>query len=310
MARRGELTDKMREQERGVRERTIAQAHQHAGSAQHRSSRIEPRNGSVSRPTKPSDVSEEPSEPSSSTRSTRAPSSEELSRLNRHLEEARPQEILEWAVETYGEGLALSASFGGAEGMTLIDMISKITDEVTILTIDTGFLFEETHQFREEVMRRYRLPLEVLRPELSVEEQVERYGERMRTCSPDLCCQVRKIEPLERALKGYEAWMTGIRREQTPQRASTRVVGWEGRYATAKVAPLAGWSTEQVWGYVEKNNVPVNPLLWEGYKSIGCEPQTRPVSPEDDARAGRWSGTQKTECGLHWAEGRAPRGHS
>src|SRR5215203_2432172 len=177
MARRGELTDKMREQKRGVRERTIAQAHQHAGSAQHRPSRTEPRNGSVSRPTKSSDVSEEPSEPSSSTRSTRAPSSEELSRLNRHLEEARPQEILEWAVETYGEGLALSASFGGAEGMTLIDMISKITDEVTILTIDTGFLFEETHQFREEVMRRYRLPLEVLRPELSVEEQVERYGE-------------------------------------------------------------------------------------------------------------------------------------
>ena len=177
-------------------------------------------------------------------RSHTLPGPWELAWEAEHLEEARPQEILEWAVEIYGEGLALSASFGGAEGMTLIDMISKITDEVTILTIDTGFLFEETHQFREEVMRRYRLPLEVLRPELSVEEQVERYGERMRTCSPDLCCQVRKIEPLERALKGYEAWMTGIRREQTPQRASTRVVGWEGRYATAKVAPLAGWSTE------------------------------------------------------------------
>jgi phosphoadenosine phosphosulfate reductase len=227
-----------------------------------------------------------------------------------HLEEAQPQEILEWAVETYGEGLALSASFGGPEGMALIDMISKITDKVTILTIDTGFLFEETHEFREEVMRRYRLPLEVLRPELSVEEQVERYGERMRTCSPDLCCQVRKIEPLEKALKGYEAWMTGIRREQTPQRASTRVLAWEGRYATAKIAPLAGWGAEQVWGYVEENDVPVNPLLKRGYKSIGCEPQTRPVSPEEEARAGRWSGTEKTECGLHWVAGKAVRGKS
>ncbi len=218
-----------------------------------------------------------------------------------HLEEAQPQEILEWAVETYGEGLALSASFGGPEGMALIDMISKITDEVTILTIDTGFLFKETHEFREEVMRRYRLPLEVLRPELSVEEQVERYGERMRTCSPDLCCQVRKIEPLERALKGYEAWMTGIRREQTPQRASTRVVAWEGRYATAKVAPFAFVKEEWIYRYIVEHDVPVNPLLKRGYKSIGCEPQTRPVSPEeDDARAGRWSGTEKTECGLHW----------
>ncbi len=240
-------------------------------------------------------------------RSHALPGPWELAWEAEHLDGARPQEILEWAVETYGEGLALSASFGGPEGMALIDMISKITDEVTILTIDTGFLFKETHEFREEVMRRYRLPLEVLRPELSVEEQVERYGERMRTCSPDLCCQVRKIEPLERALKGYEAWMTGIRREQTPQRASTRVVAWEGRYATAKIAPLAGWGAEQVWGYVEENEVPVNPLLKRGYKSIGCEPQTRPVSPEEEARAGRWSGTEKTECGLHWVAGRGTK---
>jgi len=107
---------------------------------------------------------------------------------------------------------------------------------------------------------------------------VERYGERMRTCSPNLCCQVRKIEPLERALKDYDAWMTGIRREQTPQRAGTRVVGWEGRYRTAKVAPLAFMTEEWVHGYVAEHNVPVNPLLGQGYKSIGCEPQTRPVA--------------------------------
>ena len=226
------------------------------------------------------------------------------------MEGASPREILEWAVETYGDRLALSASFGGPEGMALIDMISRITDEVTILTIDTGFLFDETIEFREEVMRRYKLPLEVLRPKLSVEEQVERYGEQMRTCSPDLCCQVRKIEPLERALEDYDAWMTGIRREQTPQRANTKMAAWEERYGAAKIAPLATWSTEQVWEYVEENNVPVNPLLWQGYKSIGCEPQTRPVAADEDPRAGRWSGTEKTECGLHWVDGKMVRGNS
>jgi phosphoadenosine phosphosulfate reductase len=231
----------------------------------------------------------------------------ELSWEAEHLEGASPQEILEWAVETYGERLALSASFGGPEGMALIDMISKITDEVTILTIDTGFLFRETIEFREEVMRRYRLPLEVLRPRLSIEEQVERYGEQMRTCTPDLCCQVRKLEPLERALRNYDAWMTGIRREQTPQRANTKVVTWEDRFRAAKIAPFAFVKEEWVHEYVAEHDVPVNPLLERGYKSIGCEPQTRPVAPDEDPRAGRWSGIEKTECGLHWVAGKAMR---
>ena len=224
-----------------------------------------------------------------------------------HLEGVAPREILEWAVETYGGRLAISASFGGPEGMALIDMISKITDEVTILTIDTGFLFRETIEFREEVMRRYQLPLEVLRPKLTVEEQVERYGDQMRTCTPDLCCKIRKIEPLARALKDYDAWMTGIRREQTPQRANTKVVAWEKRYGTAKIAPFAFMTEDWVHEYVAEHDVPVNPLLERGYKSIGCEPQTRPVAPDEDPRAGRWSGTEKTECGLHWVAGKATR---
>ena len=146
---------------------------------------------------------------------------EKLSQANWNLEGADPRKTIEWAVEIYGDGLALSASFGGGEGMALLDMISKITDKVTVLTIDTGFIFKETAEFREEVIRRYKLPVEVLRPELTVEEQVERYGEQMRTCSPDLCCQIRKIEPLKKALQNYDAWMTGIRRVQTPQRAGT-----------------------------------------------------------------------------------------
>jgi phosphoadenosine phosphosulfate reductase len=223
------------------------------------------------------------------------------------LEGSDPREIIEWAVDTYGDKLALSASFGGGEGMALLDMISKITKNVTVLTIDTGFIFKETAEFREEVMRRYKLPVEVLRPALSVEEQVERYGEQMRTCTPDLCCQIRKIEPLQRALERYDAWMTGIRRVQTPQRAGTRIVAWEERYGATKIAPLASWTDERVWAYVEEHNVPVNPLLHEGYKSIGCEPQTRPVHEDEDPRAGRWAGTDKTECGIHFVDGRIGR---
>lgn len=232
---------------------------------------------------------------------------QQLDLESNRLEGSDPREIIEWAVETYGDGLALSASFGGGEGMALLDMISRITNKVTVLTIDTGFIFRETAEFREEVMRRYKLPVEVLRPALTVEEQVERYGEQMRTCSPDLCCQVRKIEPLQRGLQRYDAWMTGIRRVQTSQRANTKIAAWEDRYDAAKIAPLADWTDEQVWDYVREHDVPVNPLLHQGYKSIGCEPQTRPVHDDEDPRAGRWSGTDKTECGLHWVDGQTGR---
>ena len=228
---------------------------------------------------------------------------EKLAGASWRFEEADARERIEWAVETYGEGLALSASFGGGEGMALLDMISKITDKVTVLTIDTGFIFKETAEFREEVMRRYKLPVEVLRPALTVEEQVEKYGEQMRTCSPDLCCRIRKIEPLQKALRNYDAWMTGIRREQTQQRAGTKIVAWEENYHAAKIAPLADWTEDEVWSYNDQHDVPVNPLLHQGYRSLGCEPQTRPVHNDEDARAGRWSGTDKIECGIHFVGG-------
>lgn len=230
------------------------------------------------------------------------------------LEGASPQEILRWAVGRFGSDLALSVSFGGPEGMVLLDMLSKTVDRTpelaadrdarpTVITIDTGFLFSETVRFRERTMRRYRnLNLEVARPALSIEEQVDRYGVGMYGCQPNTCCQVRKVEPMRRTLGKYEAWMTGIRRDQTPQRADTPVVGIDDQFGKAKIAPLAGWSTEEVEGYIEANDVPVNPLLNQGYSSIGCWPQTRPVGEGEDWRAGRWSGSAKNECGLHVAD--------
>ena len=233
---------------------------------------------------------------------------EELLRVNERLEGSAPQDILRWATDVYGKGLALSVSFGNPEGMVLLDMLSGIgAEEVQLFTLDTGFLFEETVRFRQEAIERYGLPLEVVTPELSIEEQVERYGPWFYSCAPDLCCKVRKIEPQRRFLRDYDAWVTGIRRDQTEQRAGTPVVTFDDYFGVAKIAPLASWSEEDVEEYVRQREVPLNPLLGRGYRSIGCEPCTRAVAPGEEARAGRWPGTGKTECGIHVVEGRVRR---
>ena len=232
---------------------------------------------------------------------------EGLLRAAQHLERSTPQEILQWAVEVYGKDLTLSVSFGNPEGMVLLDMLSRLTDRARVFTLDTGFLFEETVRFREEAMKKYPLPLEVVTPGLSVEEQVQRYGPELYSCKPDLCCQIRKIEPQRRFLRDYGAWVTGIRRDQTSQRASTPVVVLDQYFGVAKISPLAGWSADEVEEYVRRHDVPLNPLLSMGYRSIGCEPCTRPVAPGEDARAGRWPGTGKTECGLHFMGGAVKR---
>jgi phosphoadenosine phosphosulfate reductase len=174
----------------------------------------------------------------------------ELSRANELLEGSAPQKILRWAVDVYGKDLTISISFGNPEGMVLLDMLSRITDEVQVFTLDTGFLFEETVRFREEAMKRYPLPLEVVTPGLTVEEQVERYGSELYSCAPDLCCEVRKIEPQRRFLKDYGAWVTGIRRDQTHQRAFTPVVTFDEYFGVAKIAPLAAWSEDDIDAYV------------------------------------------------------------
>src|SRR5919206_4178432 len=232
---------------------------------------------------------------------------EQHSRAAESLEDSTPQDILRWAVDVYGEDLTLSVSFGNPEGMVLLDMLSRMTDKAKIFTLDTGFLFEETVRFREEAMKKYPLPLKVLTPELTVEEQVERYGPELYSCAPDLCCEVRKIEPQRHFLRDYGAWVTGIRRDQTTQRASTPVLSWEERFGVVKIAPLVNWSAGEVEEYVRERGVPLNPLLGEGYKSIGCAPCTRPVAPGEDARAGRWPGMDKTECGLHFMGGALKR---
>lgn len=240
-------------------------------------------------------------------------SQEKLSLAAEQLEDSSPQEILQWAIDLYGEDLALSVSFGGSEGIVLLDMLSRIEggEKVQVFTLDTGFLFDETVRFREETMSRYpMLDLEIIEPELTVEEQVERYGDELWSCSPDICCQIRKVEPQQRFLRGYDAWMTGIRRNQTQDRSDTPIVDWDEFFGVAKVSPLANWSKEQVNEYVEEHELPLNPLLSQGYRSIGCWPCTRPVEDGEDERAGRWSDSGKTECGLHIANGKVERANS
>jgi phosphoadenosine phosphosulfate reductase len=232
---------------------------------------------------------------------------EGLARVSERLEDSSAQDILRWAVEVYGEDLTLSVSFGNPEGMVLLDMLSRITDKAQVFTLDTGFLFEETVRFREEAMKKYPLALKVLTPGLTVEEQVERYGPKLYSCVPDLCCEVRKVEPQRRFLRDYGAWVTGIRRDQTVMRASTPVVAFDENFEVAKIAPLAAWSVDEVDEYVRRYDVPLNPLLSMGYRSIGCEPCTRPVAPGEDARAGRWPDMDKTECGLHFVGGAVKR---
>jgi phosphoadenosine phosphosulfate reductase len=232
---------------------------------------------------------------------------EGFARVSERLEDSSPQDILRWAVSVYGEDLTLSVSFGNPEGMVLLDMLWRITDKAQVFTLDTGFLFEETVRFREDAMKKYPLPLKVLTPGLTVEEQVARYGPELYSCAPDLCCEVRKVEPQRRFLRDYGAWVTGIRRDQTVQRADTPVVALDEHFGVAKIAPLAAWSADEVDEYVRRYDVPLNPLLSMGYRSIGCEPCTRPVAPGEDARAGRWPGMDKTECGLHFVGGAVKR---
>jgi phosphoadenosine phosphosulfate reductase len=215
-----------------------------------------------------------------------------------HLEEASPQEIVSWAVDTFGGDVSLASSYG-AEDMCLIDMLTRVTRHPRVFYLDTGVLFPETYDLIERTRGRYGFEPERVVPRLTLDEQARHYGDALWARDPDLCCGIRKIEPLTRYLAGVKAWITGIRRDQTPFRANARVVEWDKKFGVVKINPLVRWTHADVWAYIRAHDVPYNPLHDQQYPSIGCRPCTRPVKPGDDPRAGRWAGTEKTECGLH-----------
>lgn len=223
-----------------------------------------------------------------------------LKRKNAELESATPQEILRFAFETYPNA-AISTAFG-LEGCALIDMAVRIKSDVPVYTIDTDYLFPETVALKELLLARYGLNIRVIKPLLTVAEQEQRYGANLYETNPDQCCAIRKVEPNRRAIAGLDAWIAGLRRDQSAVRANTAILERydhdDGR-PYVKVHPFANWTRQDVWAYVLNKGVPYNDLLDRGYKSIGCWPCTQPVAEHEGERAGRWAGRGKTECGIH-----------
>ncbi len=225
----------------------------------------------------------------------------DLDTLNVQFENTYPPDILRWAAQRYGEGLAVVTSFQPT-GIVTLHMLSEVAPDTTILTLDTGLLFPETHNLIDEVEARLGLKLIRVRPELSVEQQTEAYGAALWSHQPDLCCGMRKTAPLDKALGGYSAWVTGLRRDQSSGRKTTPIVSWDAKRGNVKISPLATWTEEMVWMYIHAHDLPYNTLHDQNYPTIGCYPCTKAVAPgEQDKRAGRWAGHQKTECGIHIA---------
>ncbi|MDQ1643789.1 MAG: phosphoadenosine phosphosulfate reductase [Actinomycetota bacterium] len=212
------------------------------------------------------------------------------------LEDATAEEIVAWAVQTFGARVCVTASMTDS---VVIDLVSRAAPGVDVLFLDTGYHFAETLGTRDAVAATYPVNLLSITPVRTVAEQDAMHGPRLYERDPDLCCALRKVEPLERALRDYDAWFTGLRRDESPSRATTPVVAWDEARGKVKVNPIAGWTQDDVESYVATHGVLINPLLQDGYASVGCAPCTRRVAPGEGTRDGRWSGLTKVECGIH-----------
>lgn len=214
------------------------------------------------------------------------------------LEGARPPDVLRWSSAKFGSDVALATGFG-IEGCVLVSMLAEIDCDIRLFYLDTDLLFPETYALRDTLEARYGVRFERRFTSLSLEQQSTLYGDKLWERQPDECCRLRKVEPLREMLSGLRAWITGIRRGQSATRANARVVEHDPQFGLIKINPLAAWSAKDVWEYARRNDVPHNSLLDQGYASIGCRPCTTVIQIGEDPRAGRWRGTNKTECGIH-----------
>ena len=236
--------------------------------------------------------------------SANPPSDEALEVLRQQslrLEKATPEEIIAWAVETYHPRLTMATAFG-PEGCVILSMLARIAPSVYVFNLETGYQFQETHDLRDRIAEKYGIAVDYQLPETTVAEYEAANGGPVYKTNPDGCCGDRKIKVLHRVAAGFDAWMSGIRRDQSPHRANAPVVGWDKKFGLVKISPLANWTKKEVWKRITEEKVPYNPLHDKGYPSIGCWPCTRAVLLGDDERAGRWGGTGKTECGLHTSD--------
>ncbi|SOC56336.1 phosphoadenosine phosphosulfate reductase [Ornithinimicrobium cerasi] len=204
--------------------------------------------------------------------------------------------VLAWAAGRFGRRLAVACSMADA---VLPHLVAEHVPGVDVLFLDTGYHFPETVATRDRVADLLDVTVVDVRPRLSVAEQDAAHGPDLFARDPGACCRLRKVEPLREALSGYDAWVTGVRREEGPTRAGTPLVTWDETFGLVKINPLAAWTFEELLAYSERHLLPSNPLLAQGYPSIGCRPCTRATAPGEDPRAGRWAGSAKTECGLH-----------
>jgi phosphoadenosine phosphosulfate reductase len=221
---------------------------------------------------------------------TASPSPElaaELEAANRRLDAASPQEILAWGVERFGDEIVLASSF---QDCVLVDLAVGVKPDIRVIFLDTGFHFPETLAYLRRIERRYGLNLDVRTPSIPLD---------VVPCGSAGCCQARKVEPLNLALADSPAWITGLKRVDTPERADAPAIGWDTSKGLVKVNPIVAWTEDDVEAYVAERDLPRHPLNYVGYASIGCAPTTRPVTDGEDPRAGRWPDSDKTECGLH-----------
>ncbi len=229
---------------------------------------------------------------------------QEILTLAEQFETQTPRDVLQWAADNFSPRLAISSAFG-PEGLVIIDIaMRKVTPRPGLFTIDTGFLFKETQDLIQKVEQEYGITVERLHPELSPEQQAEKFGPELFRREPDKCCHMRKVLPLQKKLRELDAMITGLRRSQGQTRQSARILQLQETpdgHRYVKINPLAGWTKEEVWWYIISHQLHYNPLHDHGYPSIGCTPDccTRPVADGEDERAGRWAGTEKKECGLH-----------
>lgn len=205
--------------------------------------------------------------------------------------------VLKLAVETFPR-LTLACSFG-AEDVVLVDMLQKINPNVDIFYLDTNVHFPETYETRDRLEQHYGTKFVQVLPKLTLDEQAEKFGDELWKSDANQCCNIRKVDPLTEILGNYDAWITGIRRDQAPTRANAKKVEYDVKFGLIKFNPLADWTSEDVWNYIRENNVIYNPLHDRNYPSIGCTHCTRQVAEGEDPRAGRWANIEKTECGLH-----------
>lgn len=214
----------------------------------------------------------------------------------RDLEDASALDVLRWAAETFGPRFCVTSSM---EDAIVAHLASRALPGVDVVFLDTGYHFPETIGTRDAVAAVMDVNVITLTPRQTVAEQDAEYGPKLHDRDPDRCCALRKVAPLEQGLRGYEAWATGLRRDESPTRANTPVVSWDAKRQKVKIAPIARWTQDDVEAYAAEHGVLTNPLLTDGYASVGCAPCTRRVLEGEDSRSGRWAGLGKTECGIH-----------